>query len=110
MAEKIAKKPNFLVRAGRSVARFFRDTRGEMKKVVWPSRKQVFNNLVIVLVFVALAALLVFALDLLFVFLMDGSLSLASKIAAGPASSVASAASDTVSSVASAVSSVVSAG
>ncbi|MDL2325354.1 preprotein translocase subunit SecE [Ruminococcaceae bacterium OttesenSCG-928-A16] len=104
MAEKVAKKPNFLVRAGRAIVRFFRDTRGEMKKVVWPSRKQVLNNLAVVLIFVVVAAILVFALDLLFVTLMNASLNLAS--GAGASASAASGASSVVSS---AVSSVVSA-
>ena len=77
MADKAPKKENFFVRTGRRIARFFRDTRGEMKKVVWPSRKQVINNLIIVLVFVVVFAVFIFLLDLLFVWLMDLMLRLA---------------------------------
>ena len=41
------------------IGRTFRDTRGEMKKVVWPSWKQGRNNTIIVLVFmVAMAAVI----------------------------------------------------
>ena len=39
MAET-AKKPNIFQRWARS----FKDMRGEMKKVVWPTKKQVINN------------------------------------------------------------------
>lgn len=70
MAEKATKKPNVFVRMGRGIARFFRDTRGEMKKIIWPSRKQVRNNFIVVAVFVILAALLIFALDTLFLYLI----------------------------------------
>lgn len=90
MAEKSAKKPNFLVRAGRGIVRFFRDTKGEMKKVVWPSKKQVRNNLVVVLVFVLLAALLIFVLDLAFSWGLKSALDLATKVGADPASSLPS--------------------
>ena len=51
---------------GRAIVRFFKDTKGEMKKVVWPTRKQVRNNFVVVMVFLILCSLLVFGLDLLF--------------------------------------------
>ena len=27
-----------------SVVKFFRDLKGEFKKIVWPSKKQIFNN------------------------------------------------------------------
>ena len=71
MADKAVKKPNIFKRMGRAISRFFRDTRGEMKKVVWPSRKQVINNCIVVLVFVVLAAVLIFLLDLGFQYLMS---------------------------------------
>ena len=37
MAEKTEKKPNIFVRAGRGTKKFFRDTKGEIKKIVWPT-------------------------------------------------------------------------
>jgi preprotein translocase subunit SecE len=40
------KKPNIL----QKLARFFKDIRTELKKVLWPSRKQVFNNTLTVLI------------------------------------------------------------
>ena len=30
------KKPNIFVRAGTAIARFFKDFRGEIKKITWP--------------------------------------------------------------------------
>ena len=63
MAEKSAKKPGFFRRIGQRFTRFFTDTRAELKRVVWPTPKQVWNNLLIVLAFVALATALIFALD-----------------------------------------------
>lgn len=92
MAEKAAKKPNFLVRFGRGVARFFRDTRGEMKKVVWPSKKQVLNNLAIVLAFVLLCAVIIFVLDIAFAWLFKASTTLAGNIGTEATSEVVSSA------------------
>lgn len=60
MSEKTAdKKPNILQRMGRSA----RDMRGEMKKVVWPSRKQTINNTVIVICFMLIMAAVIGTLD-----------------------------------------------
>ena len=54
-----AKKPNVFGRFGRG----FRNMRGEMKRVVWPSRKQVMNNTGVVLVFMAIAAVIIGGFD-----------------------------------------------
>jgi len=48
------------------IKKFFRDFKGETKKVVWPSRKQIINNTLIVIAFVILAAVVVGVLDLAF--------------------------------------------
>ena len=51
MAEKTEKKKGFFAgikRFFKNIAKFFRDTRSEMKKVVWPNKKQVINNTVVV--------------------------------------------------------------
>lgn len=81
MAEKAAKKPNIFVRAGKGFLRFFRDTRGEMKKVVWPNRSQIRNNFIVVAIFVTLAALIIFGLDTLFFNLMKLVINFASSAA-----------------------------
>ncbi|MBQ4240091.1 MAG: preprotein translocase subunit SecE [Oscillospiraceae bacterium] len=69
MAEKKAdkKKPGFFARIGK----YFRDSKGEFKKIVWPSRKQIWNNVAVVLVMVVIFAVATWGLDLLFAFLRD---------------------------------------
>lgn len=64
MAE--TKKPGFFARIGRS----FKDMRGEMKKVVWPTKKQVWNNTLVVLVVVIISAIIISGVDSLFSFLI----------------------------------------
>ena len=49
-------------------AKYFRDTRSEVKKVVWPSKKQIINNTVVVAVVVVVAAVLIMVLDAVFGF------------------------------------------
>ena len=58
MSEKTEKK-SFFARIGK----FFRDQKSEVKKIVWPSKKQVINNTVIVLAAVALFAVVTGAFD-----------------------------------------------
>jgi len=58
MSEQV-KKPGFVARISRS----FRDMKGEMKKVVWPTKKQVINNTLIVLAFVAVSGIFIWGLD-----------------------------------------------
>ncbi len=55
-----AKKPkkNFL--------KYFKDARSEFKKVVWPSRKQVFNNTVVVLVAIVVSGIAIWGVDSIF--------------------------------------------
>ena len=48
MAE-VNKKPNIFVRMGTGLSRWFREMKSELKKVVWPSGKQLVNNTVVVL-------------------------------------------------------------
>ena len=69
MAEKTEKKKGFFAgikRFFKNIAKFFRDTRSEMKKVVWPNKKQVINNTLVVAVVVVVAALFIFVLDTVF--------------------------------------------
>ncbi len=73
MADKTDKKPGFVARAKNAVknfftgvAKFFRDTKSELKKVVWPSREETKKNTIVVLVVVIIAAVVLFALDAVF--------------------------------------------
>ncbi len=69
MADKAKKekKEGFFKRMWHRLVKSFKDTKGEIKKVVWPSKKQVINNTAVVLV----SCLLVGA----FIWLLDGALS-----------------------------------
>ena len=71
MADKTEKKPGFVARMKAAVkgfaanaAKFFRDTKSELKKVVWPSKADIKTNTVVVLV--AIAAVVMIALDAVF--------------------------------------------
>lgn len=60
--EKTAKNPSFFAKIGR----FFKDIVGELKKVVWPSKKQVINNTIVVIVVVILSSLGISLIDYFF--------------------------------------------
>lgn len=59
-AEK-KQKVGFLKKA----ARYFKDLRSEFKKIVWPTKKQVINNTLVVIVVVVIVGLFVAGLDAL---------------------------------------------
>ena len=68
MADKTENKPGFVARAkaavknfGARVSKFFRDTKSELKKVVWPSKADVKTNTIVVLITVAVAAVVMIA-------------------------------------------------
>ncbi len=61
MAE--AKKANWFVRAGKGIARYFRELRSELKKVVWPTAQQVLKNTLIVLVCVLIVGVFIWLFD-----------------------------------------------
>jgi preprotein translocase subunit SecE len=56
------KRPSVFAR----LARFIREVVGELRKVIWPTRKQQITYTIVVLVFVAFVVALVSGLDLLF--------------------------------------------
>ena len=73
MADKTENKPGFVARAkaavknfGARVSKFFRDTKSELKKVVWPSKADVKTNTIVVLITVAVAAVVMILLDAIF--------------------------------------------
>lgn len=43
------KKPNFFARAAKTITRFFKDLKGEVKKIVWTDRKTVIKSTGVVL-------------------------------------------------------------
>lgn len=56
-------KPGFFARASKGSKRFFKDFKGECKKIVWPDAKTVLKSTCIVLLVVAIVTLIVFAID-----------------------------------------------
>ena len=48
------------------IRKFFKDLRAEVKKVVWPSKKQVRNNTTVVLITMVIAGLFIWGIDTLF--------------------------------------------
>ena len=56
-AKNQKKQPN-------KVAKYFKDLKSEFKKVVWPTKKQVINNTMVVLVTILLIGLFVGGIDI----------------------------------------------
>ena len=50
----------------KGIGKYFKDTKGELKKVVWPSKSDVKTNTITVLVVVLIAAVVLILLDLIF--------------------------------------------
>ena len=65
MGEVKTKKVGFFRRIGNSI----KATKSEFKKVVWPTKKQLINNTLIVLAALIVIGLIIFGLDKLFTFL-----------------------------------------
>ena len=61
MAE--AKKQNWFKRFFGGIARYFRELKSELKKVVWPTPKQVVKNTMIVLACVLVVGLFIWVFD-----------------------------------------------
>ena len=61
MAE--AKKENWFKRFFGGIGRYFRELRSELKKVVWPTPKQVLKNTMIVLACVLIVGIFIWMLD-----------------------------------------------
>lgn len=57
------KKQNGFVRFCKRIAKFFRDCKGELKKIVWPTPQSVFKSTGVVLVTIIILGLFVFLLD-----------------------------------------------
>jgi preprotein translocase subunit SecE len=58
---KTAKKPK--ARRKNPIAKWFRELRSELKKVVWPTPKQIINNTSVALAIMLVSAVAVWALD-----------------------------------------------
>lgn len=58
------KKGNIFKRMGKAIAGFFKDFKGEMKKITWPGAKMVLKSTLVVIVAIAIIGVIVFAIDL----------------------------------------------
>ncbi len=52
-------KPGLMAR----LKRWFREMRSELKKVVWPTRKQLINNVIVAVVVIVCSGILIWAFD-----------------------------------------------
>lgn len=81
-AEKPApakKKGNPFKKAGKAVKEFFKNFKGECKKITWPSGKTVLNSSLVVIVVVAIVGAVIFGIDTGISAIIDALVSLASK-------------------------------
>ena len=69
MAE--VKKENWFVRAWGAVCRYFRELKSELKKVVWPTPKQVLKNALIVVACVIVIGAFIWLFDFAAEFLIN---------------------------------------
>lgn len=70
-AKNKSKKQNKFMSFIKKAGKFFRDTKAELKKIVWPTRKTVFKSTGVVLVTIILLGLFVSGMDLLFMNLLS---------------------------------------
>ncbi|MEE0096111.1 MAG: preprotein translocase subunit SecE [Oscillospiraceae bacterium] len=64
MAEaKKQEKEGFFRRTGKRISKWFREMRAELKKVVWPTKKQVLQNTVVVLISVLVIGVFIWIFD-----------------------------------------------
>lgn len=63
MPKKVSKEET---KAKQEKKHYFKDFKAELKKVIWPTPKQLINNTITVIAMVLITAVIVFALDLIF--------------------------------------------
>lgn len=69
-SKKSSKKDEKKLSFFKKVVKYFKDLKSEFKKVVWPTKIQVFNNTLVVLVTMCVVGLFVFGLDTAFLKLL----------------------------------------
>lgn len=57
------KKENIFKKMGAKIKKFFKDFKGECKKVTWPSGQTVLKNSLVVIVVVVIVGVVLFAID-----------------------------------------------
>lgn len=61
--EEKAKKPGRFAGFFKRIPEWFRGMRSELKKVVWPTKKQIANNTLVALVVMVVAAVVIWGFD-----------------------------------------------
>lgn len=61
---KKAKEGNIFTRIGKAIKRYFKDLKGEVKKITWPGAKEVLKGTVVTIVCIAIIGVVVFLVDL----------------------------------------------
>ena len=56
---------------GNKITKYFRDLRGEWKKLIWPTKSQVINNTSVVLVAMIISGLFIWGMDTAFKAIFD---------------------------------------
>ena len=69
--KKAEKKPGFFARTGHTISKWFRDFKSECKKIVWPTRKQVGNNTLVVIAVAIVVCIPAYVMDVSFGFARD---------------------------------------
>ena len=57
------KKANIFVRIGKGIVRFFKDLKGECKKITWPTFPNVVKNTLVVIAVCLLVGVCIWAID-----------------------------------------------
>ncbi len=60
---KKEKKPNWFVRTGKSIGKWLHELRLELKKVVWPTGKEVLHNTLVVIACVLVVGVCIWVFD-----------------------------------------------
>jgi len=64
-------KKNFFAKVGGGIARFFKGIAAELKKVTWPTKKELFKHVLSVLVVCIVIGAIIFGIDSLLEFLLE---------------------------------------
>ncbi len=87
--KEVPAKKNPFKGVGAKIKKFFKDFKGEWKKVTWPSGKTVLNHSIVVIVIVAIVGIAVLGVDTGLSAIIDAIVSLANKQDAPTTTSVA---------------------
>lgn len=78
-AAQTKKKENIFKRMGKAIKSFFKNFKGECKKITWPTGKTVLNSSLVVIIVVAIVGVVIFAIDTGLSAILDALVGLANK-------------------------------